>query len=225
MMYLIPRSYDGLPKDKVGILESARHDGPAGMIKQGYLWGLDNGQFTGRFSENPKGETGRTNNRESFGFYRFIEMMLPYLPTCKFIAAPDYLDRWHDGKHRQVKGDALKTLAMFEQHAPRIKELGYPVAYVAQDQSENYPVPELADALFVGGSTEWKLGRGAEKIIKAAQARRMWVHIGRVNSPGRFGYFKMLGCDSCDGTHIVFEPDRAVVRIMAWINQSTMFEF
>lgn len=222
MMYFIPRSYDGLPKDKIGMLVSANYVGAPRMISSGYMWGADNQQFSGKFSETGHGGKKRANR---LGYFDWLRTLYKYMDTCKFVAAPDYLDRWYDGARWQVKGDAVKTLAMFDQYAPRIKELGYPVAYVAQDESENYPIPELADALFVGGSTEWKLGRGAEKIIKVAQARGMWVHIGRVNSPRRFAYFKMLGCDSCDGTHIVFEPDRAALRIMAWVNQSTMFEF
>ena len=55
-------------------------------------------------------------------------------------------------------------------------------------------------AIFIGGTTEWKLGPHAKAVIRAAQAIGKYVHVGRVNTPGRFEYFDSLGVDSIDGT-------------------------
>jgi hypothetical protein len=56
------------------------------------------------------------------------------------------------------------------------------------------------DALFVGGSTQWKLGPSAEALVAEAKARGKWVHMSRVNSARRIRYAASIGCDSIDGT-------------------------
>ena len=77
------------------------------------------------------------------------------------------------------------------------------LALVAQDGLENFTIPwDDIGAIFIGGSTKWKLSIHVRHIIKAAQALGMWVHIGRVNDPSRFRYFKELGADSVDGSGI-----------------------
>jgi hypothetical protein len=58
----------------------------------------------------------------------------------------------------------------------------------------------LIKAIFIGGSTDWKLSQHAVAIIKAAKALGKWAHVGRVNTPARFEYFEKLGADSIDGT-------------------------
>ncbi len=56
-------------------------------------------------------------------------------------------------------------------------------------------------ALFVGGATnEFKLGPAVEMIIAEARQRRVWTHMGRVNSLRRLAYAASIGCDSIDGT-------------------------
>jgi hypothetical protein len=90
---------------------------------------------------------------------------------------------------------------------------------VAQDgwQDETTPWDEF-DVLFVGGSTEFKLGLGAHAIA-AAQARRKWVHMGRVNSYKRLRVAAALGCDSADGTFLKFGPDVNEPRLLRWLAQ------
>lgn len=66
---------------------------------------------------------------------------------------------------------------------------------------EDMPIPwDDIQAVFIGGSTEWKLSGHAAQVIRAAQALEKWVHAGRVNTPGRFEHFERLGVDSIDGT-------------------------
>jgi hypothetical protein len=55
-------------------------------------------------------------------------------------------------------------------------------------------------ALFIGGSTEWKLGPQAETLIAYAKTRGLWVHMGRVNSQQRIWEGARKGVDSWDGT-------------------------
>jgi hypothetical protein len=105
-----------------------------------------------------------------------------------------------------VVGDARATLATFEKFSSGFG--GWPLAYVAQDGAENLPIPQSAAALFLGGSTEWKLSPDAIKVIKRGQARGLHIHIGRVNWQRRYNAFRVLaGSDefTCDGTRQRFE--------------------
>ena len=80
--------------------------------------------------------------------------------TCEFIVAPDKLVVLPCGT---VVGDAAGTLAQFPEWAREIRAAGFPVALVAQNGLEDMldQVPwDLVDVLFIGGSTEWKIGPG-----------------------------------------------------------------
>ncbi len=78
---------------------------------------------------------------------------------------------------------------------------GLPIALVAQDGQELLPVPwDRIRCLFVGGSTEWKLGYHAARLIIEAKRREKWVHVGRCNTQGRERLFDALGADSTDGS-------------------------
>ena len=127
--------------------------------------------------------------------------------TCAFAVAPD------------VVGDAWKSHLRAAPWLGRIRELGYPVAYVAQDGLERLPVPWADfDVLFIGGSTEWKLGRHARALAAEAKARGKRVHMGRVNSLKRLMYADAIGCDSVDGTFLVFGPDVNLGRLGSWLD-------
>lgn len=134
---------------------------------------------------------------DNFGFTNFkrepFESLLarefPRVELCRFVCAPD------------VVGDARRTLEVFDYWHDRLGH--WPIALVAQDGQENLPIPWMhIDAIFIGGTTEWKMGRGASAIVKAGKAIGAWVHVGRVNTPDRFSYFEKLGADSIDGTGI-----------------------
>lgn len=106
---------------------------------------------------------------------------------CRFVALPD------------VVGSARRTLECFEQWRDELS--GWPKALVAQDGLEHLTIPwDSIDALFVGGSTEWKMSKHAADCIRAAKICDKWVHVGRVNTPGRFEHFEALNVDSIDGT-------------------------
>lgn len=116
------------------------------------------------------------------------------VPGCRFATVPDSV------------GDAVTTARMFDQWAPSIERRGLPVALVAQDGLEdlpgwlNYQWHRLS-AIFIGGSTEWKLGPHAAELARRAKADGKWVHWGRVNTRKRFDYIMSTGaCDSFDGS-------------------------
>ena len=119
--------------------------------------------------------------------------------SCLFATAPD------------VVGDAAATLALSDPMFAPIRAAGYRVALVAQDGLENLPVPwDDFDALFIGGSTEWKLSPAAGLLAGLAHEFGKWVHMGRVNSLRRLRYADAIGCDSADGTVLKHDPQRPV---------------
>lgn len=117
-----------------------------------------------------------------------------------------------------VVGDAVATLARSVPWLAAIRRLGYPAALVGQDGLESLDVPwDLFDVLFVGGTTDWKLGEDAAALIGEAIERGKRVHMGRVNSGRRYRYARSLGCHSVDGTFLAFGPDQNLARLYAWI--------
>ena len=141
MKFLLP--VGGVVDDRFGILTTYKHKGtPAGIIA-GMPWAGDNCAFTDGF--------------QSELFFEWVETMLPYRDNCLFITCPD------------VVGDAVATLELFEKWYQHFT--GWPLAFVGQDGQEalEFPDPQNWDALFVGGSTQWKCGQGAIDVIKRAQ--------------------------------------------------------
>lgn len=72
-------------------------------------------------------------------------------------------------------GDAAATLTRSAPMLPRIRALGYPAALVAQDGLEHLAVPwDAFDVLFLGGTTDWKLGPAAADLPADAVWRSTW---------------------------------------------------
>ena len=110
-----------------------------------------------------------------------------------------------------VVADAAATLARFRLWRPVLDYLGLPIAFVAQDGQEDRPVPwDHIRCLFIGGSTRWKLGGHARRLIAEAKERGKWVHVGRVNTLRRMWLFSDTGVDSIDGTCFSKLPDKFI---------------
>lgn len=168
-------------------------------------WAADNGCYS-------KGDTFDVDV-----WLRWLEQ----LPRegCLFATAPDVL-RWIeiDGKRVPV-GDAAATLERSRALLPLIRKLGFPAALVAQDGLEDLEIPwDDFDVLFVGGSTEWKLGAAAERICREARERGKWVHVGRVNSWRRIDQVRDYA-DSADGTFLAFGPTKNLPQLVSWLDR------
>jgi hypothetical protein len=101
---------------------------------------------------------------------------------------------------------------------PLIRELGYKASFVAQDGIDKTVTPwDDFDVLFIGGTTDWKLGPIAAGAATEALARGKWLHMGRVNSYKRYLYAALLGCDSVDGTFLAFGPAKNLPRLERWV--------
>jgi hypothetical protein len=160
-----------------------------GLIEQStWQFAADNGAF-GVFNEKK--------------FMLLLGRLHPYAARCLFVAAPD------------VVGDAAATLTNYQVWGPRIRGEGFKSAFVAQDgQTTDFPD---CDALFIGGTTDWKLGADVPPLIDEAKRRGLWVHMGRVNSNRRISYAASLGVDSIDGSGYSRFPDIQLSKAIAHI--------
>jgi hypothetical protein len=117
---------------------------------------------------------------------------------------------------RRRRGDAGPVSA----DARTDRALGYPAALVAQDGLEDLAVPwRDMDAMFIGGTTSWKLGPAAAGLAAQARRRGLWVHLGQVNSLRRMRYAQAIGCHSVDGTFLAFGPDRNLPTLLRWLGE------
>lgn len=126
-------------------------------------------------------------------------------PGCLFAVVPDYIC------------DADRTDELWRDWRHEVTRRAYRPAYVAQDGCRD--IPADAQACFLGGSTEWKLGPEARVIAGLAKSRDLWLHMGRVNSGRRYRYAEEIGCDSVDGTFLAFAPHTNLPRLFAWMRR------
>jgi hypothetical protein len=164
-------------------------------------WAADNGCFS------LKGE-------RAFALDSYLAWLRDQdVTSCLFATAPDKV------------GDAAETIRRAAPAMPLIRELGYPVAFVAQNGLEQLEVPwDAFDVLFIGGTTEWKLGPAAKALALAARRAGKLVHNGRVNSYKRFIYSAQLGCSSVDGTYLCFGPRTNFPKLLGWIEKGKSCE-
>lgn len=119
-----------------------------------------------------------------------------------------------------VVGDARATLERFAEWEPKIHGMGFRVTLTLQDGQEGLPVPwESLEAVFLGGSTRWKLSAPAVALCKEAKERGKWVHVGRVNSLNRMRWAAQIGADSIDGSGFSRWRKR-IARGVRWLRQS-----
>lgn len=138
------------------------------------LFAIDNGGFVGV---------------DVAGLMALLEREKDHKDKCLFVTVPD------------IVGSARRTLEVFERWKDRLA--GWKLALACQDGQEHLPIPwDEIDAVFIGGSTNWKCSDHAKQIVQAAKVLGKWTHIGRVNDPGRWEHFEKLGADSADGTGI-----------------------
>lgn len=154
---------------------------------------------------------------------------------CVFAGAPDVVSDHYATRERS--GPWLE----------RIREAGFPAAFVGQNGAHTWNMPwDDFDVLFLGGSpeclpcgyirpvhefgrkrcpfcdtplVEWKLGKVAALLTAAAKRRGKWVHMGRVNSCKRLKYADAIGCDSADGTFLAYGPDKNLPQLEGWLRQ------
>lgn len=177
LVHQSPTTLEPYRHANLGVLMSPRR---VYMNTAGWRWAADNDAYS-------QWDAGR---------YRELLHRIHGLPGCLFVTAPD------------VVGDATATRGLFEQWYDQLVACWQPIALVAQDglMPSEVPWPRV-DCLFVGGTTEWKMGEQAARLIREAKSRGKWVHMGRVNTVGRRRYAQSVGCDSVDGTSLSWFRD------------------
>lgn len=134
-------------------------------------------------------DNGGYNDLDVDGLLSLMKREEHHRDACLFVSAPD------------VVCSARRTLELFDHFKPMFK--GWKLALVCQDGQEDLPMPwDEIDAIFIGGSTNWKCSKYPAHIIRAARALGKWVHAGRVNTAIRWKHFEDLGANSADGTGI-----------------------
>ena len=137
-------------------------------------WAIDNGGYSGL---------------DVPAFLALLAREEHHQHLCAFVTVPD------------IVASARRTLELFDHWKPRLA--GWTLALACQDGQEHMPIPwGDVGAVFIGGSTAWKMSDCAAQIVRAAKAMGKWVHVGRVNDATRWEHFEKLGADSADGTGI-----------------------
>ena len=179
-----------------GLLGMIATPAAGNTVPTGVDWCADNSCFTpGRYP----GDTA---------YLRWLTHRSDRAGRCAFATAPDI--------PFNAAATLVRALPMLEQ----IRAAGYPAALVAQDGLEHLPISWSSfDALFLGGTTGWKLGPAAAHLAQQARQHGLWVHMGRVNSLKRLRYAASIGCHSADGTCLALGPDHNLPRLLGWLTQ------
>lgn len=129
------------------------------------------------------------SNWDEDAFIRMLDRLKDNPNKPVFVTVPDYV------------GNARITHALFERWSHEISDRGLPIGYVLQDGQGRSSVPwDSIDAIFIGGSTEFKFDAHVKYLVHKAHDKGKWVHLGRVNSLQRLQSALDMSADSCDGS-------------------------
>jgi hypothetical protein len=198
-----------LPKrpDRLGILYTPP-DGHRIWWPVETTWACDNGCFNGL---NPP------------EFLRMLAKLCRSEQKPAWVACPDSV------------ANAEETERLFNRWCPMLHEIGLPVAFVLQDGLEKFkwnsflkPNWHRIAAVFVGGSTGFKLSEAAFKITKEAREQGKLVHFGRVNTLRRILYIARAvrdgkaWCDTIDGGSAVKWGDTNLPKLIRWMDKASV---
>lgn len=192
-LYLAPPSTPKIREEiAAGRLGAILNPASGNRVPEQGLFAVDNAVYGGKY---PGDEA----------YLAWLERFAPHADRCLFVTAPD------------VVGDALATETRSRPMLARIRELGLPSALVAQDWMElsTWDPWDEIDALFIGGTTGWKLSQAAQNLACVASSLAKHVHVGRVNSELRNR--RVAWADSVDGTYLQRAgPDQALPTVLGW---------
>lgn len=200
--------------DRIGILMT-----PADRHREWWpesaTWACDNECFSGL---------------DAPAYLRMLAKISEFKSRPQWVACPD------------VVGDAGSTWSNWFKWRPVLDALHLPAALVLQDGLEKFKwrsaLPSewaRIDAVFVGGSTEWKLSEHASRLTMEAHERGKLCHWGRVNSKRRLRFLvhEMLAgrcwVDTVDGSGWSKFAEVRIPKFLRWVdaafrhNQPTMF--
>lgn len=167
---------------------------PGGQLERGPVmrYALDNGAF-GCWKD------GRPFDVAAWR--RLLEWAHCAVPPPMWVLVPDAV------------GDRDETLRMWDQHAPTVQAMGWPLAFAAQDGMTFADVPSEADVVFIGGSDEFK---AAALYPWCARFR---CHVGRVTALDHLFRCLDAGAVSCDATGH-FRTDRQRLNLQRFLEMA-----
>jgi hypothetical protein len=117
-----------------------------------------------------------------------------------------------------VVTDREATIEKWNPWSKQIRDILFkvPLAFAVQDGMTKSDVPEDAEVIFVGGSTEWKW-----KNLYEWTKNFKRVHVGRVNSERLLWMAHEAGAESCDGTGWVRGGEERLEELHRYLQQST----
>ena len=117
-----------------------------------------------------------------------------------------------------VVTDKDATIIRWHEWMPQLKNRlqGVGFAFAVQDGMTPNDVPNEADVVFVGGSTDWKW-----RHLRSWTDNFPRVHVGRVNSERLLWMAHEAGAESCDGTGWVRGGDDRLLELNRYLAQST----
>ena len=147
------------------------------------------------------GDNGAYSGLDRRKFLRFCKRQESFIDLFRFLAMPDCV------------GNARRTNELYRYfiELPELQPWRHKWAYVAQDGLEDMDINwSSINALFIGGTNEFKDSASAYDICKTAKAMNVYTHVGRVNQWKRYKQFMDLGCDSCDGSGVSKYDDKLI---------------
>lgn len=113
-----------------------------------------------------------------------------------------------------VVADRRGTLDKWQEFAPEAAGFGWPLAFAVQDGMTPDDVPEGADLVFVGGTTEWKW-----RNVPLWTRHFKRVHVGRVNELRRLWTCEDYGVESVDGSGWFRDTSegRRGLQLLTWL--------
>jgi hypothetical protein len=161
------------------------------LRSEGMPWALDNGAWTAY------------QRGEAFDERAFCVAVDRMGEGADFIVVPD------------IVAGGLRSLEYSLHWLDKLKGLGTPMVLAVQDGMAAADVAQYMGAgrdrvqgLFIGGTTEYKLATLGEWVA-LAKAKRVMVHVGRVNTMKRIRYCVGMGANSFDGSG----PSRYVTEL------------
>jgi hypothetical protein len=172
------------------------------FVDDGRPYALDNARF---------GVWSRGKDWDEAGWWAFVQASNP--AGALFVTCPD------------IVTDARATWEMSRPWFRRIRSLGAKPALVAQDGWDDVAVDwDQFDALFIGGSDEFKLSESAYLATVEAADRGKWTHMGRVNGRSRVMIARSWKVNSVDGTYLAFGPKVNARRMTNFMEEANSMQ-
>ena len=158
-------------------------------------YALDNGAF-------PAWTKGHKFDEQAF--YNHCQRIVGMTHKPLWIAVPD------------VVANREETIKSWWRHCSRVAKFCHRLAFVVQDGMSPDDVPENADLVFVGGTTEWKWS-----TLKMWTGNFPLVHVGRVNTERMLWMAHECGAESCDGTGWFKGDESRLQGLLNYLEEST----